>query len=181
MSAGCKCLLTSCWTWTSRFRHSLGGSSHWVCLYLSGEGQTQVTVEEWELTRCAEDVFKVSGTQTINSTMYRPNLEIYCITLSFHLPLSLRFVWWGTARLLLCWRLWEKRFLFSSICTASPKRMRPTYGQFCYWNASTAEYFSIWLVLYSLNKPYLWWSLQQYNNGFTCILSWISLCFLGRF
>lgn len=29
------------------------------CGRMAGEGQTQVTVEEWELTRCAEDVFKI--------------------------------------------------------------------------------------------------------------------------
>ncbi|XP_055790317.1 transport and Golgi organization protein 6 homolog [Salvelinus fontinalis] len=29
------------------------------CGRMTGEGQTQVTVEEWELTRCAEDVFKI--------------------------------------------------------------------------------------------------------------------------
>uniref|UniRef100_A0A4W5RE39 Transport and golgi organization 6 homolog n=1 Tax=Hucho hucho TaxID=62062 RepID=A0A4W5RE39_9TELE len=29
------------------------------CGRMTGEGQTQVTVEEWELTRCAEDLFKI--------------------------------------------------------------------------------------------------------------------------
>ncbi|KAK6318332.1 hypothetical protein J4Q44_G00116230 [Coregonus suidteri] len=29
------------------------------CGQMTGEGQTQVTVEEWELTRCVEDVFKI--------------------------------------------------------------------------------------------------------------------------
>ncbi|XP_020311620.1 transport and Golgi organization protein 6 homolog [Oncorhynchus kisutch] len=29
------------------------------CGRMTGEGQTRVTVEEWELTRCAEDVFKI--------------------------------------------------------------------------------------------------------------------------
>lgn len=113
---------------------SSGMNAAVLCVF-PDDGSSQVAVEEQELTRCVEDVYKVrerAAAQVLPDAFHLLVQDNVSIVFFFRRLLALGAVrsgWWATVHQLLCSKPWRTWWLLSSPSFVSPRRMSPTYGK----------------------------------------------------